>query len=187
MLDYYYMQLRKCYPNVKEREEVAITMQELAGIFQCSGRNVNLVLRRMEETAWIRWIPGRGRGNSSRMVFLIPAEEVALETAQGLVEKGDIQQAFAFLEEQSHLPSVKDRFVYWLDTHFGFHPEVRGKQRSDILRSPYSKPIRSPGSGAADLCGGSSSGAANLRLSGQIQCQDGRNRGRPRSLLDGMR
>ncbi|UUZ79979.1 ABC transporter substrate-binding protein [Paenibacillus sp. P26] len=134
--------MRKCYPNVKEREEVAITMQELAGIFQCSGRNVNLVLRRMEETAWIRWIPGRGRGNSSRMVFLIPAEEVALETAQGLVEKGDIQQAFAFLEEQSHLPSVKDRFVYWLDTHFGFHPEVRGKQRSDILRSPYSKPIR---------------------------------------------
>ncbi|MCZ8512089.1 ABC transporter substrate-binding protein [Paenibacillus filicis] len=141
LLDFYYLQLRKRYPGVREREELPITLPELAGIFQCSSRNVNLVIRRMEEAEWIRWIPGRGRGHLSRIVFLVPVESVVLERAQGFVEKGDIQQAFAFLEEQSHLPSVKDRFVYWLDTHFGYRPEVKGEERTDALRLPYSKPV----------------------------------------------
>ncbi|WP_284640918.1 ABC transporter substrate-binding protein [Paenibacillus silviterrae] len=140
-MDDYYLKLRKQYTVVAEEESFEITLPELTDIFQCSARNVNLVLRRMEQEGWIRWEPGRGRGHRSKLTFLIKAETVALQTAQAYVKKGVIQQAFAYLEEQAHLPYVKEQFAYWLDTMFGYRPEVRNEQTLDTLRLPYCKPI----------------------------------------------
>ncbi|CAG7625029.1 HTH-type transcriptional regulator SgrR [Paenibacillus solanacearum] len=140
-MDHYYMKLRKRYPHSMEGDEIEITMGELTELFHCTGRNVNLVLRRMEESGWIRWFPGRGRGHRSRLVFLAQSEAVVLESAQAFVERGDIQQAFAYLDEHSYLPSIKDQFVYWLDMHFGFSPEMKNEQKTDTLRLPFSKPI----------------------------------------------
>ncbi|MEK8126336.1 ABC transporter substrate-binding protein [Paenibacillus filicis] len=141
MIDYYYLSVRKQYPAVAEEEELEITLEELGRIFNCSGRNVNLVLRKMSEAGWIRWIAGRGRGNRSRLVFLMPSEQVVLEGAQLLVRRGDIQGAYAYLEEQKHVALAKERFVSWLGTQFGFHPETTDERTLDILRLPCNKPI----------------------------------------------
>ncbi|MFB0846372.1 ABC transporter substrate-binding protein [Paenibacillus oleatilyticus] len=141
MIDFYYLRLRKKYAEVKEQAEIEITLTELTDIFQCTARNVNLVLKRMEEAGWIHWTPGRGRGHRSKIVFLAKSETIALESAQALVKKGDIQQAFAYLEEHSALPALKDQFVYWLDSHFGYRPEVKNDTLMDTLRLPYSKRI----------------------------------------------
>jgi SgrR family transcriptional regulator len=137
----YYIKLRKQYSDVKDEEPFEITLPELAELWQCTARNVNLVLRRMVEECWIAWEPGRGRGHRSRMTFLIKADAVALLTAQTFVRKGDLQQAFSYLEQNAHLSAVKDQFVYWLDTQFGFRPETVNEQTTDTLRLPYHRPI----------------------------------------------
>ncbi|AFC28828.1 family 5 extracellular solute-binding protein [Paenibacillus mucilaginosus 3016] len=141
MLDYYYLKLHERFLDKDREEEVEVTLPELTALFQCSGRNVNLVLKRLEALEWIRYTPGRGRGNRSRLKLLIPGETVALETAQDYVRKGDIQQAFAYLEGVPHLQGVKDQFVYWLDTQFGFRPHRKNDRQTDTLRLPYSKRI----------------------------------------------
>lgn len=141
MIEEYYIRLRKQFAAVKEDEPFEITLLMLSELWSCTGRNVNLVLKRMEEEAWIRWSPGRGRGHRSHMTFLIKAEAIALTMAQAMVRKGDLQQAFAYLEEHAHLTAAKDQFVYWLDTQFGFRPETVNEQTTDTLRLPYSKPI----------------------------------------------
>lgn len=141
MLDQYFFMLRKAFPQPAEEELFAVTLSELAGLFHCTGRNVNLILRKMEELDWIEWCPGRGRGNRSQLAFRIPLEELVMQTARELVQKGDIREAFRRLDEYAHIPFLKEKFMQWLDTHFGYRPEIKRRQTIDTLRLPYGKPV----------------------------------------------
>jgi SgrR family transcriptional regulator len=141
MLDQYFLMMRKVFPQPAEQEFFAVTLSELADVFHCTGRNVNLILRKMEELNWIEWNPGRGRGNRSQLAFQIPAEELVMQSAKELVQKGDIREAFGRLDEYAHIPFLKEKFMQWLDTHFGFRPEVSNRKTIDTLRFPYSKPV----------------------------------------------
>lgn len=142
MLEHYYLTLRKQLPHALEREEIEVTLSQLTEWLHFSSRNVNLVLRKMEEHCWIQWLPGRGRGHRSRIVFRITREALVLQMAQDLVGKGDLQKAFDCIEEHDYLPSLRDQFVYWLDSHFGYRPEGNDEERTDTLRVPYNKPIQ---------------------------------------------
>ncbi|MCZ8518026.1 MULTISPECIES: ABC transporter substrate-binding protein [Paenibacillus] len=141
MLDFYYLKLHGKFAEVHRDEEFEVTLPELTDLLQCSSRNVNLVLKRLEALGWISYAPGRGRGHRSKLRLLAAGEAVALEAAQEYVRKGDIQQAFAYLENYPHLPAVKDHFVYWLDTQFGFRPHRQNDRQTDTLRLPYHKQI----------------------------------------------
>ncbi|QGQ97178.1 ABC transporter substrate-binding protein [Paenibacillus psychroresistens] len=142
ILEHYYLKIRQLNPTVARGVSFEITLQELTDLFECSGRNVNLILRKMEERQWIDWIAGRGRGNRSHMTFLVSRESLVLQIAQEYVEKGDLKQAFAFLEDYAQLPFVKDQFMYWLDTHFGYRTETNNMNVLETLRIPYDKTIK---------------------------------------------
>ncbi|MFE5320062.1 ABC transporter substrate-binding protein [Paenibacillus sp. NPDC056579] len=142
MLEQYYLTIRKQLPNVMEGEEVEVTLPQLTEWLHFSSRNVNLVLKKMEEESWIRWLPGRGRGHRSKIVFRITRESVAMRLAQDYVGKGDLQLAFAWIDEHAYLPALRDQFVLWLDRHFGYRPEETEEDRTDTLRIPYNKPIQ---------------------------------------------
>ncbi|MCS7458637.1 ABC transporter substrate-binding protein [Paenibacillus doosanensis] len=141
MLEQYYLTIRRQLPNATEGEEAEVTLQQLADWLHFSGRNVNIILKKMEELSWIRWIPGRGRGHRSRMAFRVTRESLVLKMAEEHVARGDLQQAFACIDEHAYLPSLRDQFVYWLDSHFGYRPEQHHEERTDTLRIPYHKPI----------------------------------------------
>ncbi len=142
ILEHYYLTLRKQLPNALEKEEIEVTLPQLTEWLHFSSRNVNLVLRKMEEQSWIQWLPGRGRGHRSRIVFRISRETLVLQMAQGHVGKGDLQRAFACIEEYDYLPNLRDQFVYWLDSQFGYRPEGNDGERTDTLRVPYHNPIQ---------------------------------------------
>lgn len=121
---------------------VEVTLEELADTLYCTTRNVKLVLRKMEEDGWIDWLPGRGRGNRSRLVFRSDRDTLLLDIAQKMAQRGDYKQAFELIHSHGEGTSVKERFSEWLDLHFGYRTETPdGKREVDTLRLPVHTPI----------------------------------------------
>ncbi|SFS53480.1 ABC transporter substrate-binding protein [Paenibacillus sp. BC26] len=121
---------------------VEVSLDELAQVLFCTTRNVKLVLRRMEEECWIRWLPGRGRGNRSQLVFLQERDTMLLELAQRMAQRGEYKPAFELIHTHGKGSPVKDRFSEWLELHFGYRTEVLdGKRSVDTLRLPVHTPI----------------------------------------------
>ncbi|MFH5181819.1 ABC transporter substrate-binding protein [Paenibacillus sp. TAB 01] len=141
MLESSYLTIRSRFPQAVEGEEAEVTLSELTAWLHFTSRNVNLILRKMEEAGWLRWLPGRGRGHRSRLVFLVSSESLALKPAQEYVNKGDLQAAFAWIEKHSYLPALRDQFAYWLDSHFGYRTGGHDEGAGDTLRIPYNKPV----------------------------------------------
>ena len=90
----HYIRLRSAYPD---KEEMPVTVAELAETLCCTRRNVKHLIRKMEERKWIRWMPGSGRGNRSVLIFLRGLEEMAVSHFTELLEKGRIHDAMEFL------------------------------------------------------------------------------------------
>ncbi|MBO7742630.1 SgrR family transcriptional regulator [Paenibacillus sp. MWE-103] len=140
----HYLSLRKLYPQVREREPLEVTTQELAEALDCTHRNMVLLLRRMQREGWLGWEPKRGRGNRSVLRFLAAKDELILAEAQEIAERQDLARAAAYLgEEDDAGAGLRARFQDWLSGRFGFRSEVRGERRLDLLRFPLPQRIAS--------------------------------------------
>lgn len=121
---------------------IEVSMDELAMILFCSTRNVKIIIKKLVEEGLIEWHAGRGRGNLSKLTFLAEKEPLLMEWAQELSRKGEYKQAFDLLQTYSQSTAVKDRFVHWLNSHFGYEAEQsEGKSAVDTLRIPVYSPI----------------------------------------------
>ncbi|SFI35198.1 Sugar transport-related sRNA regulator N-term [Paenibacillus sp. UNC496MF] len=140
----HYLSLRKLYPQVREREPLEVTTQELAEALDCTHRNMVLLLRRMQREGWLGWEPKRGRGNRSVLRFLAAKDELILAEAQEIAERQDLARAAAYLgEEDDAGGGLRARFQDWLSGRFGFRSELRGERRLDLLRFPLPQRIDS--------------------------------------------
>lgn len=140
----HYLALRGLYASAREREPVEVTTQELAAALDCTHRNMVLLLQRMQREGWLGWEPKRGRGNRSSLQFLADRESMLIAEAQELADKHDLQQAISYLREHDDgTGTLQDRFRAWLSGRFGFHTEVRGQRRLDVLRFPLQQRIYS--------------------------------------------
>jgi SgrR family transcriptional regulator len=137
----YYQSVRKARPDVPEFIETEITMDELASIFICSRRNVNLIVKQMQELQWIEWQPGRGRGNRSTITFLIEFSSLIIQTAKSLVLRDDIKSALELIQQNSLEANQTSSFFQWLNEQFGYHIDTKKDKMRDILRIPYMQPI----------------------------------------------
>ncbi|AZN41498.1 ABC transporter substrate-binding protein [Paenibacillus albus] len=140
----HYLALRSYYPQYKEQEPLEITTLELAEALDCTHRNMVLLLKRMQQEQWLSWESKRGRGNRSVLQFLARKEDIALQEAQEIVEKQDLQSAISYLQtmdEGTH--ALRNQFQEWLSGRFGFHSELQGERRLDILRFPLTQSIHS--------------------------------------------
>ncbi|MGO4548774.1 ABC transporter substrate-binding protein [Paenibacillus sp. 2TAB23] len=139
----HYLTIRRAFPNIQEHSPFEVTTQELANLLDCTHRNMVLLLKRMQQEEWLVWEPKRGRGNRSSLSFLLSKEQVALQEAQEMMQKQDLNAALALLQQNEESPLVRDKFQEWLSGQFGFHSEVQGKRRTDILRFPLPQAIYS--------------------------------------------
>ena len=139
----HFLTLRRSFANIAEQAPIEITTQELAALLDCTQRNMVLLLQRMEQEGWLTWTPKRGRGNRSTLVFTKSAEELALEEAKELVLKQDISSALALLQQLDAAAVLREQFLGWLSGQFGFHSEVEGRRRTDVLRFPLPQNIHS--------------------------------------------
>ncbi|MDQ1910656.1 ABC transporter substrate-binding protein [Paenibacillus sp. GD4] len=139
----HYLRLREQYPHIREKQPLGVTLDELAGGLDCTHRNTQLLLKKMQELGWVDWEARRGRGQRSKLLFLKPADDLILDVAKDLVERKDLRGA---LEQMKvfHVPdSLKESFHHWLNGYFGYSSEVRGKVRFDLLRFPLTQPLTS--------------------------------------------
>jgi SgrR family transcriptional regulator len=72
----------------------------LATALNCSERNVRILLRKMEQQGWLRWEAARGRGHFSRLTMLVSPQHAALDHVSDLLEEGELEQAFASLNNE---------------------------------------------------------------------------------------
>jgi MarR-like DNA-binding transcriptional regulator SgrR of sgrS sRNA len=133
----HYIRLQQHVPGVRIGQGVTFALEELAAVLCCTSRNAKLVLKKWEDLNWVKWQPGRGRGNASTLVLSITAEDALFSLAQELVAKGSIREATALVERfGAELPEVQERFTAWLNSQFGFRREQREEKRLDTLRFP---------------------------------------------------
>ncbi len=136
-----YMQLRKAFPHVAEGEAFPVTMSEVAELLYCTQRNAKLILTKMIEHHWLALVSGRGRGHASTLTFLLGKEELLLQEAKALVEKGEIEHAFQLLKDNGESVFVKERFVDWLSRYFGYQTEAGEHSPKEILKLPLYRTI----------------------------------------------
>lgn len=141
---HHYLALRNHYPQFKEHEPLETTTLELAEALDCTHRNMVLLLKRMQQEQWLSWESRRGRGNRSVLQFLARKEDIALQEAQEIAEKQDLQSAISYLQSMDEGSRVlRNQFQDWLSGRFGFHSELQGERRLDILRFPLHQSIHS--------------------------------------------
>ncbi|WP_046212671.1 ABC transporter substrate-binding protein [Paenibacillus wulumuqiensis] len=137
-----YMRLRRSFTAHGDEQMFSVTMEQLAGALFCTPRNARLILSRMTEAGWIAFQPGRGRGNRSVLSFLRPAADVMLEEARARVTAGDVQAAFDWVHEYESVAAVREAFLPWLTSYFGYSAERSdSEQMVETLRLPIYRPI----------------------------------------------
>lgn len=138
----HYLALKRAYPKAELGESVAVPLGELAGLLYCSERNVKFIVKKLQELEWIRWMPGRGRGNSSRLAFLKSAGDLVLEEGIELAKRGQLQDALNWLREHQETEDVHPRFMDWLSKYLGYESKADNPGKQDVLRVPMpQKPV----------------------------------------------
>ncbi|MCP1310262.1 ABC transporter substrate-binding protein [Paenibacillus tyrfis] len=139
----HYIRLREQYPHIAEQQPHLVHLDELAAALGCTHRNVVLLLKKMQNEAWLDWLPKRGRGQKSALTFYKPAEDLILSIAQDLVERKDLRGALEQLNVSSPEGSLRDSFHRWLAGYFGYSSEMQGSKRFDTLRFPLTQSLLS--------------------------------------------
>ncbi|WP_312114569.1 SgrR family transcriptional regulator [Brevibacillus reuszeri] len=137
----HYLHLRQHFVGRQENEQQEVTLAELAAVFFCTIRNAKMIIKQLAEQEWIEWMPGRGRGNVSRIVFLRSVEQVVVSIAKAHVAQGDLDKAMRLLGEPMTPLRAKERFLDWLSGQFGFRTEEIEKRTRDTLRMSFYRTI----------------------------------------------
>ncbi|MCC3373782.1 ABC transporter substrate-binding protein [Cohnella sp. REN36] len=133
-----YLEALDCFGSrLGDDNRVEVTLEELSACWYCTTRNTKIIVRKLAEDGLIAWHAGRGRGIRSRLTFLEDRETLLLRAAQQLAEKGEYKQAFEGIGSHDKGGIVKERFVHWLNGHFGHNTEsAEGHPPVHVLRVP---------------------------------------------------
>ncbi len=137
----HYLRLRRHYTEAINGEPFRVALDELSSVLGCTRRNVNFVLKHLEDEAWIRWTPGRGRGHMSSLAFLAEPEELVRELAARFAADGDADGANALLSRNAIGREAGILFAMELKARLGLTSEVRQGKRRDVLRLPYRRGV----------------------------------------------
>lgn len=124
-----------------DRQEMPVTLKQLADILYCSPRNVKLLLKKMADSGWIVWSPGRGRGNRSQLTFLADSGDLIVEEAKRHAAGGNVKASLQLVNLPGVQERCRERFFEWLAGHFGYREIEEREKRLDTLRLPFYEPI----------------------------------------------
>ncbi|ULO05542.1 SgrR family transcriptional regulator [Paenibacillus sp. 19GGS1-52] len=136
-------QFLKLHSHYGQATEISVTLDELALVLDCTHRNVLHIINKMVKQAWITWTPRRGRGHRSIMEFLVPSEEIALQSMMQAISRQDIQHAIEGIKTHARSSALQDTLQGWLLTYFGHHSEIRSDKQIDTLRLPITQQLHS--------------------------------------------
>ncbi|MDO3412189.1 ABC transporter substrate-binding protein [Saccharibacillus sp. CPCC 101409] len=131
----HYLQIYKGLREETNAEgTVSVTIAKLSELLFCTPRNVKFVLRRLEEKGWIRWTPGRGRGNGSVLAFLRPIGEVLEMKVDELLENGRMSEALDLIADAQVGETLKRKLWMRVNVHLGLRSEPEESSTRDVLQ-----------------------------------------------------
>ncbi|MEK4347934.1 ABC transporter substrate-binding protein [Paenibacillus sp. FSL P4-0184] len=133
-----YLKLHSQFGGVTE---ISVTMDELALTFGCTHRNAMHIVNKMMQLEWVQWTPKRGRGSRSLLQFLVPSEEIALQSMMQAISRKDVHKAIDGIKTHASSSSLQDTLQGWLLTYFGHHSEIRSDKQIDTLRLPITQQL----------------------------------------------
>lgn len=137
----YYITLHLQHPEQKEEAPAEVTISQLETLFFCTKRNVNLLLKRMGEEKWLTWIPGKGRGNRSKVLFHYSLEEAVDAYFSKLLAKNLITEAAEFLNRPLLPEHLAKKLQSRIQDNFGLHVKQTVSSRVDLLKIPMRRPL----------------------------------------------
>lgn len=130
----HYIRLRLSFPN---EQHIQKSLQELADVLYCSAKNVKILLRKMSNEDLIEWIPGRGRGNKTEIIFLHTFTSCMEDYAEKLLQNDKLKDVFLLLKEP--LPAaLHNKIEEMLHNHFGYQTT---NDMYDVLKIPRGRKL----------------------------------------------
>ncbi|MFF2016102.1 ABC transporter substrate-binding protein [Paenibacillus sp. NPDC058177] len=134
-------QYLKLHSRYGSAAEVTVTLDELAQTLGCTHRNALHVVNKMVQQSWIVWTSSRGRGRRSTLRFLLPSEEIALQSMKQAISRKDILSSIEGIRDHARSSSLQDTLQGWLLAYFGHHSEMRSDKQIDTLRLPVTQQL----------------------------------------------
>ncbi|MDE2429736.1 MAG: SgrR family transcriptional regulator [Burkholderiales bacterium] len=137
------MKLRDQYKKLHTllRDKAQPGLPALAIAMGCSERNMRILLSRMQEQGWLRWTSARGRGHHSNLEFIKSPDALALDHLNGLLARGELEQAFASLGKNQ-----RQQLVNRLPEYLGIPDQNLQRLRMPLYRQIVSlDPLESYG------------------------------------------
>ncbi|MBS4200842.1 SgrR family transcriptional regulator [Bacillus sp. FJAT-49732] len=136
-----FIALWRSFTKTKENEAYPVSMDTLAELWFCTTRNAKLIVTKMVQLGWVEFVPGRGRGNRSTLIFKKTLEDVLFDKSVQLVKQGELKEALEHIQQYGEGTNVKERIMAWLSDYFGYNVEEEDDDRIEILRFPIFRPI----------------------------------------------
>ncbi|MGM0846148.1 MAG: ABC transporter substrate-binding protein [Bacillota bacterium] len=134
----------RLYLSVDKRihRKLEVSLHAISEVLFCTTRNCKLTIQKWEREGWVKWSPGRGRGNKSTLTFLKDPVNLLMDESRRLVKKGKLEAAQNLISEYSkEFPGLEEDFADWIETLFGYRAESENR---DVLRLKYGKQPFSP-------------------------------------------
>ncbi|MCS1352651.1 ABC transporter substrate-binding protein [Mechercharimyces sp. CAU 1602] len=134
-----YFQMRGYLYEREQGLKANFKFQELEQLWNCTGKNVKLRLKRLQEQEKIVYTPGRGRGNASTITFLRPLQVDLEHEVNQLIKMDHLDDVMKIL--QIPLPSpFSKQILEKVQDFLGFRT---ASNKKDVLRAIAYKDIYS--------------------------------------------
>ncbi|CAM2940359.1 SgrR family transcriptional regulator [Moritella viscosa] len=85
------------------KQEIAITLHEVAEVTFTSSRHCRTLLNEMRDLRWLEWTPKAGRNQRSRLYLIYAVDELKAELAQQMIAVGKYEKALALIDHDQLL------------------------------------------------------------------------------------
>ncbi|SOB91957.1 MarR-like DNA-binding transcriptional regulator SgrR of sgrS sRNA [Ureibacillus xyleni] len=141
---YYFLLLRRVFRDIECNVEISISMKFISQTLFCTERNAKLILNKLLEEGLIQFTSGKGRGNTSTIVFLVSLNKALLKQIQYLIKENKINQAIDLVKEFGKGTEVEEYFINWITNYFGYQKmssSFNEVEEVEVLRFPIYRPI----------------------------------------------
>ncbi|EST11086.1 ABC transporter substrate-binding protein [Sporolactobacillus laevolacticus] len=124
-----------------QQQRIETSIKECATIFYCSERNAKLIIHKMEDLHWIRWISGLGRGNKSHIVFLKTLDALVDRQVSTFISAGQLDKALNYIQSHALPEGLSKQCYERIKQEFGYKVETENQLELDILRIPMRRTL----------------------------------------------
>ncbi|MEH7438736.1 ABC transporter substrate-binding protein [Neobacillus drentensis] len=96
--DFDYFQMRAYFYPKESMNSVEFKLHELEALWYCTQKNVKRKLKNFQDEGRCTYIPGKGRGNSSRLIFASPFHKEVNTAVEHLVQKDQLEDLIQLLQ-----------------------------------------------------------------------------------------